>query len=329
MLWTDSVFLTATDLARVDGEVATLIPQAEGITLTGDNGILRVSVEESANEMMKYIVAYGGYLSYGDVSTNHLAAVLNVGIGNSVRSKASLQQICVSGDVPGQWNWVRQWAVFWALRTFYRDAYGRTGGADRYKMKMEFYQKEAEQVQTANLYTLGLPIVTRPLSRPAATFERDSGDWDTDNLSLTSGSGTWTTASICDVAITYCDMSQSNLYVSSTSAGNAESEPSDTVSLTMETGKVLTVDISSLVPPTGAQHPSQISQIVISPLKATHWNVYAGITGGTLYLQNASPIPIATTSYTFSGDPVLSGHKAGIGQYPDRRLSLCRTRQRA
>ena len=111
MLWTDSIFLAPGDLARIDSEVQT-VATSESITLTGDNGMLRGAVEEAANEMMKLVISFGGYLNAGDLTANHLAAVLNVGIGNSVRQKVGLQQIVVSGDVPGQWNWVKQWVVY-------------------------------------------------------------------------------------------------------------------------------------------------------------------------------------------------------------------------
>ena len=326
MLWTDSVFVVQDDLLRIDSEVST-VATSENITLTGDNGLLRGAVEETANEMMKLVISFGGYLNAGDLTANHLAAVLNVGIGNSVRQKVGLQQVVVSGDVPGQWNWIKQWTVFWALKTFYRDAFGRVGN-DRYRAKMDFYKDELQRRVTPNLWALGVPVVIRPLVRPAATFERNTGTWDSSNVSMVAGSGT-TAAVSYDVAISYCDMSQANFYVSPALPNNCESDLSDVANVATQDGAVVEVDTTSLNPPTGAQHPSQVMVVVVSPLKATHWNVYVGNQGGTLYLQNAAPIPIATKTYTLAGDPVLSGYEAGNGQWPDRRLSLVPTRQRA
>ena len=181
MLWTDSIFISQDDLLRIDSEIA-IVAAAENILLTGDNGLLRGAVEEASNEMMKLIISFGGYLNSGDLTANHLAAVLNVGIGNSVRQKVGLQQVVVSGDVVGQWNWVKQWTVFWALKTFYRDAFSRLGG-DRYKTKMDFYKEEIQKRIMPNLWALGVPIVVRPLARPAAKFERDTCTWDDSNVS--------------------------------------------------------------------------------------------------------------------------------------------------
>lgn len=325
MLWTDSIFLAPGDLARIDSEVQT-VATSESITLTGDNGMLRGAVEEAANEMMKLVISFGGYLNAGDLTANHLAAVLNVGIGNSVRQKVGLQQIVVSGDVPGQWNWVKQWVVYWALRNFYRDAFARVGG-DRYKVKMDFYREEMQRRITSNLYTLGIPVVIRPLVRPAAKFERNTGTWDSSNVNLVTGSGIATTP--FDVVVTYCDMSQSNFYASAAMPNNCESELSDVVTVTPGGAQVIEVDITSLNPPSGAQHPSQILVVVVSPLRATHWNVYIGNQGGVLYLQNAAPIPITTKTYTLVSDPVMSGYESSNGQYPDRRLSIAPMRQRA
>jgi hypothetical protein len=325
LLWTDSVFIVQDDLLRIDSEVS-VVATSEGITLTGDNGLLRGAVEEAANEMMKLVISFGGYLNAGDLTANHLAAVLNVGVGNSVRQKIGLQQVVVSGDVPGQWNWIKQWTVFWALKTFYRDAFARLGG-DRYKTKMDFYKEELQRRITPNLWALGIPMVIRPLVRPAALFERNTGTWDSSNVNLVTGSGTAITS--FDVVITYVDMSQPNFYASAAFPNNCESECSDIITVTPDGTQVIEVDITSLQPPTGAQHPSQIMVVVVSPLKATNWNIYIGLQGGTLYLQNSLPIPISTKTFTLPGDPVLSGYESSNGQYPDRRLSLVPSRQRA
>jgi hypothetical protein len=325
MLMTDSIYVTSSDLSRIDSEVAT-VAAAEGITLDGAGGLIRGAVEEVANELSKLIVAFGGYLSGGDWSVNHLAAVFNYGLGTSVKMKAALSQVVVSGNSSSEWNHVKQWAVFWTLRSFYRDAFGRTV-KDRYKDKMVFFKEEIDRRLKANLWTLGVPCVIRPLARPAAMFERGSGSWSTSNISLVAGSGTRTDK--VDVAITYVDMSQPNFYASESSNGNSESDASDTLTQLMVAGHNLHVDISTLNPPTGVQDKSQQLIVVIAPLKATHWNVWAGTSGSTLYLQNAAPISIATTSYTLPADPLLSGPAVGIGQYSDRRLALLPLRQRA
>jgi hypothetical protein len=327
LLWTDGIFVQPEDLARIDSEV-TAISTAEGITLSGDNGLLRGAVEEAASEMMKLIISFGGYLNSGDLTANHLAAVLNVGIGNSVRQKIGLQQIVVSGDVSGQWSWVKQWVVFWALRTFYRDAFSRLGG-DRYRVKMDFYKDELQRRVTPNLWALGVPMVIRPLARPAAKFERNVGTWDDSNVVVTPDVGTGANPTQFDVVVTYADMSQANFYVSANKPNNSESNPSDVVTVSLDSSQTAEVDITSLNPPTGYQHPSQVMVVVVSPLKATHWNVYVGLHGKTLFLQNSSPLPISTKTFAIPANPILSGFSSDLGQYPDRRLSLVPTRQRA
>lgn len=328
MLWTDSVFVTTADLQRIDSEVIKVASEErDEIVLTGRNGLMRGAVEEAAIELQKMVISFGGYLGSGDLSPNHIAAVMNIGMGNAVRQKCTLSQVCVSGDSEDSWNVIKQWVVFWTLHIIYRDAFNRTV-KDRYEGKMRYYKSEIQRRVTQGISALGIPLVISPLSAPAAFFERESGSWGTDNVSLVAGPGTLDAVSR-DVVITYVDMSNQTLYVDSTHRGNAESNPSVRVSAAMTTGSVLHVDINSLQPPTGAQHPSQVLVCVISPLKATHWNVYVGVADGTLYLQNATPIPIDTKTYTLAADPLTTGPTSGFGQYFTRRLSLVPSRQRA
>ena len=328
MLWTDGVFITSKDLMRIDSEVLK-ISANEDINLDGDSGMLRGAIEEASSELQKYVIAFGGYLNAGDLSANHLAAVLNVGIGNSVRQKILLQQVCVSGESSTSWNWIKEWVVFWGLKNFYRDAFSRLTN-DRYEKKMLSYKDEIQRRLLGNIYGLGIPVVLQPLSTPGAIFERDSGTWGPENISMFPASPT-PGANGVDVTITYVDMSQPNRYAGPTKPNNAESQPGVVQTVYPSTTPVqqsIVIDISSLNPPTGVQSMSTMLICVIAPLIATHWNVYAGNTGGTLYLQNASPIPIDTTSYTIPS-LTLSGYRVGFGQYPTRRLSVVPTRQRA
>jgi hypothetical protein len=327
LLWTDSLFISQSDLSRIDSEIPN-VATAENIVLAGDNGLIKGAIEECSNELLKLIVAFGGYLNSGDLSANHLAAVLNVGIGNSVRTKATLDQVCVSGNSATSWNHVKNWTVAWTLRLFYRDAYSRTSN-DRYKAKMDQYKDDLARRLTPAIYALGVPIVLQPLSAPAAYFTRNPGTWDSTDVDTVAGPGTLDNQSV-DVTVTYVDQSQPNRYQSYAQSNNAESDAPPVVTQSLVTGQVLQVDVSNLNPPTGAQDPAQILTCVVAPLMATGWNVYVGLTGGTLWLQNSTPIPIATTSYTFSGDPVFKNGKPQlIGQYQNRRLSITPTRQRA
>jgi hypothetical protein len=330
MLWTDSLFITPSDLQRIDSEVASVATQ-ESITLSGSNGTLRQAQEEAANILTQYIVAFGGYLNSGDLTANHLAAVLNVGIGNIVRQKCSLEQVVVSGNVPGEWSVVKEWAIYQTLISFYRNGFARVGG-DRYKTKLDYYRSEMDRRIKTKLWTMGVPIVMQPLDAPGAFFRQNSGTWGPQNVNLVSGPGTIVGA--VDVAITYVCQTQPNFYASPTNTGNAESDTGGTVTTSaLASGQVILVDIDDLVPPTGAQPPWEQMVVVVSPLAATGWNVYAanpGGVGGQMWLQNLDgPIPIDTTSYTFAGNPVSGTYPLLLGQYLNRRLSIVPSRQRA
>lgn len=326
MLWTDGLFVTTADLRRLDSQVAE-VAEAEQISLTDPYyGSVRGAIEEAGRDLQNQLVMFGGYIGNGSVSANHLSAVMNVKQGSNSRSKAVLSQVVVSGETEYSWNIVKEWAVFSTLSFFYRDCFGRTV-KDRYESKMRYYRSELSRRILPRMRGSGIPLVTSPLPRPGALFERDAGTWDNSNLSQTAGSGT--IQGTRDVVVTYVDMTAVTPYVDEDNRGNSESHPSDRASISLTSGNVLRVSISTLVPPTGVQHPAQQIMAVVKPLTATHWNVYVGTLDGPLYLQNASPIPIDTTTYTLTGDPVTSGANPGVGQYPDRLMTLLLTRQRA
>jgi len=320
MLWTDRIFITEQDLLRMDAEVAS-VSTSEDITLTGRNGNIRTAIEETALELMKNITVFGGIFGTGDVSSNHTAAVMNIGLGNPARLKASLQQVVVSGENFDSANWIKLWALHHALRIFYRGAMNRTT-RDRYEDKMRFYASEITRRIEPTLFGLGLPLVLRPLSAPTAFFERNAGSFGATNLTnVADAAGTLNET--VNVAVTYLSASGDGRYVSPTNKGNSES-------CSCPSGYVLSVDISTLNPPDGTQPLSQQLSCVISPLAATHWNIYVGQENSEdLYLQNASPIPIATTSYQLTADPQFEGYVLDPGQYPDRIMSIVKKRQRA
>ncbi len=296
MVWTDGIFISLNDLKRVDSEVAD-IQDVEGIAVDGNYGSLRGGLEEASLEMNKMMVAYGGYLSSGDISPNHISAVLNIGLGNAVRYKALLSQVVVTGANQYAWNNVKVWAAHFCLMSIYRNATNRTT-KDRYEGKMRYYKSELDRRITRGITGLGLPLIIRPMAAPAALFERGSGAWSSSNVSSVV-SGT-TNGGTFDVAVTYVNQGSplpgggyvpdSTKYVSSSNVGNAESNPSTLQTVQVPANSVISVD--------------------------------------TLTLQNASPIPIATKSYQLSSDPTSTGSLIGFGQYPDRYLSMSPVRQR-
>ena len=354
MIWTDGLFISVNDLQRVDSEVQQ-VATAEKINLIGNFGIIRGGIEAAGQEMTKMMVAFGGYLSSGDISPNHTSAVLNIGLGNSVRSKALLSQIVVSGLSSFSWNHVKEWVVHWVLQTFYRDAFNRTV-KDRYEAKMRYYKSEIDRRLRPSIMGLGIPMIIQPLAAPAALFERSPVDylgslnspygnnaWTTPgtfgNANLSSVNSVGTSGGSFTVVVTYVNqgmmqqtgqfLPDSTKYVSSSKNGNAESAGSPLASITVPAGSAMQVSIASLYPPNGLQDPATRLLCVTLPLAATGWNVYAGPINGTLTLQNNAPISIFTKTFMFPGDPTTTGVPLGTGQYDDRKLSLNPTRQRA
>jgi hypothetical protein len=62
---------------------------------------------------------------------------------------------------------------------------------------------------------------------------------------------------------------------------------------------------------------------------ASSWNCYAGTSADALYLQNATPIPLGTTSYTLADKPALSGNRLQPGQWSDYNFSWQHMLQRS
>ncbi len=313
------MFVEPEDLASLDSEVPT-IAKSEGIVLTGENGFIRRQIDEAGDELMRRLQVFGGWVGSSTLSANHLNAVLNDGFSSSNnRTKFLLNQVVVSERVRNKWSHVKRWIVYRTLLSFYRNAFSRTATKDRYQNKLQDFHKEMIRRQNYALEDLGLPVCYQPLSRPAAAFEIDPGTWDATNVTTSSG-GTYT--GDVEVAVSYVDASR---YSAPRNNGNAESDISEIITVPLA-AELLDIDITSLNPPDGSQDPGTVHQCVVSPLTATHWNVYAGKVGQNLYLQNSSPIAISVKTYQF--DPIFSGFVAGTGQYADRRYQFQRLLQR-
>jgi hypothetical protein len=118
--------------------------------------------------------------------------------------------------------------------------------------------------------------------------------------------------------------------VSQTNKGNAESGPSVTLTLTVAPGHALVVGIAALTPPTGKPYQSgTFADGILAGLNATGWNIYAGPTGGTLCLQNATPIAVGTLTFTLPSDPTATGPTLQPGQVPDANYAFLNVLQRA
>jgi hypothetical protein len=317
MLWTDTDFINAADLITLDSEVQE-VASAENIQLddlTNGNGVIHRAIEEAADTILKHLQVFGGYLSSGAVSSNHYAAVMNIGLPAVNRSKILMGQVVVTGLMPRSWTALKRWTAYWALTVFYRDAANRTNN-DRYRTKSENYRKQVHGMYWEAVRSTGIPVVRNPLPCPGALYELNAGTWGASNVSVVSGAGgvpgDW------DVAITYVD---------GTKTVNNESAASAVRTVTVTTGNTIRVSLAGLTPPTGKQPAATIPMALVEYCKATGWNVYAAPTGEPLVLQNVSLLDINSTTYTM-GAPVTTGTQVGTGQFAELYLSFSTMIQR-
>ena len=284
----------------------------EGITLDGD-GIIRQAWEECAGQLLRYMEAFGGgqYEQYGTARWRPASA----------RSRMFLSQIITHSPHASTRSPLERWLAYAALHLLYRSASGRVD-VDRYEAKRKRFEQDIKR-QWHMLWTAGLPVVYEPLACPGATHERDAGAWT--SAALTTNAGGTSPQRVVDVAITWVDTT--NGYVSPAAKGNGESGPSPLLVITIPVNSRVTASIAALTPPTGLSYATSGADGTLRTRKATHWNVYLGLTGGTLYLQNASPIAIATTSYEVQ-TPSFSGYTLEPGQKPEANLPFEATLQR-
>jgi hypothetical protein len=304
MLFTDGNIITTALLNQIDGEFSD-VASAESVTTSS---FISEAVSSAGTEFIAKIQSFSGYLVGVGVNANHQAAVLNILSTAINRPRALLNQIPVTEPNPTRTAFKR-WLQFYCLYEFYTAVSFRVV-KDRYQKKADKYEKQKKR-HWENLKGNGFPIVISPLPCPGAASEYNPGTWSSANVTAVAG-GSSVSPVTYDVSITYCSLP---LYVNSANQGNAESGGAATQSIAVPAGDVINVSIAGLNPPSGNVATAiGTAQGIYSPLPATHWNVYVGLTGGTLYLQNNAPIPIATTSYTFTGAPVTSGFPLGAGQ---------------
>jgi hypothetical protein len=321
MLWTDATFVNTADLLAIDAEM-TDVATANNVDVA--NHTIPQAIRECGTELLINMQRFGGFLSSGNISANHLAAVFNVGGPGVNRTRILLGQIVVDDR---HVLTIKTWVEYYALVLLYRDIFARTKG-DRFKIKMEQFSKDLKQKHWPWLRTMGIPIVYRPLPCPGAVNER-SGTWDTSNVGTAASPGA--VGGSFYVVTTYVDQSQylgPAFGVGPNAVNNGQSHPSAALHITTAADQAIEVDITSLIPPSGQVDQSQLAQAIVTPYRASGWNVFVGTSAtGPFYLQNASPIPILTKTYTLAGDPVLSGATPN-GQFTDALYTLQDTLQR-
>jgi hypothetical protein len=318
MLLTDDYITTTAELAAYDPEVED-VATSVGITLDGDHGLIQQATTACLARLMTALEAMS--VGYGDrISSNHLAAVFNLGpVANSPRPRVHPSQVVLHETLSwGLHNTIKQWAIAAALAMFFEQcAQRRVTEDDRYAKKAARHNKRAESLWIA-IERGGVPVVLSPLPCPGAKLWSGSGSWSSSNVtqvsSVGASGGTFRVA-ICWTAASYD--------ASAYDRGNAESSPSRTVSVTVTANNKLSVSIAGLTPPAGGPAPGGVSMYpACSSLIATGWQVLVGAATGPLYIQNAAPIALDTTSYALDEDPVLSGLEARPGQTPWSRVQM-------
>jgi hypothetical protein len=329
MLFTDADFVNSADLLSLDPEVAK-VSAAEGITVDSPAGIAAQACDEVGQKLLTEMQAFTGFMPPVAMPYNQTAAVINM-VGPTVnRSRIALAQIVVTPPNPTQMavskpSALKRYTVYTALEMFYRAAFYKKTN-DRYDNKRKMYAEEIRKKYWPRFFSQGVPIAYKPLACPGAIHEWNAGIWDSTRVSTVAGVNAGGTT-LCDVVITWVDQTK---YLLPTNKGNSESGPSAIVAgVSVTTATVLHIDISNLNPPNGLS-PLNVSlgQGLVIPGNASGWNVYVGATGSTLYLQNATPIAIATKTYTLAGAPTLSGYQPDSGQYPDALFTMMKTLMR-
>lgn len=298
MLWVDDDFVKVDDLLSIEPELSE-IAKTEQLTLEGDNGLLRRAKEDAQTHLAQFMSLSN--LSFSDLTLRNVVTPSY----NINRTYAGFAQLVVSGDTGSHWNPLKQWAVDRALLRIYRAAINRN--TDRYQERYDAVQERLTVESWPKFKRFGLPIVMNPLVAPGAIMER-AGEFGSSNISLTGGSGT--SVDEVDVAIAW------------TAEDGDESYRSRLATISLVNGQVLQVNINGLTPPNGVQPKHTEAYCRYTPKAAAGWNVYVGKRNGKLYRQNGSPIPVATSTYTLSGNPVYSGTEAGLGQVPDINLEI-------
>ena len=317
-LYTDNDIVTPAFMQSVD-------PECLAISQLGNEMSLSATCAEAWIQCNRQLEAALQLFApmYGQAGSQaHNMAVANVGVttGSGTHARIRPQQIVAhDGFNANSRSQVQNWLTFKALEIFYRGASRRTAKAngDRYRDKYEDFKCESSKSWQWILQS-GLPFVQAPLECPGAKHAFAAGAWAQSLLSTAAYGGSTLTATAMatlQVAVTWYDNSK---YVSPANNGNGESGPSGVLPTTLPIQTKLVVSIAGLNPPS-ITTPDQvgISQGPVTTSNATHWNVYVGLQGGLLYLQNSTGIPVATKSYTLTGDPATSGNVMGQGQYAD------------
>jgi hypothetical protein len=317
MLLTDSDIITAADLAVLDPEcLKVAASQQMPIVVEGPGSIIRHTIEECCTELLAKFQNFSGYLVSPGINLNHVAAVMNILSTAINRPRMRLNQVVATQPDPSK-PAMQHWLEHAALRNLYRAAFARfSANEDRYQRKMEWWDAETKTAWL-RLINQGIPIVLQPLPCPGAVREYNAGAFDGSCLAA-AGTGSSDPGQTWELAITWVGAA----YGSANNKNNNESAGSAAAQVVTSSGQVITVSIANLNPPAATLPPIGTADNIYNQVAATGWNVYAGNVGGPYFLQNATPIPLSTSSYTLANAPVLSGTTLQAGQFPDYNFAF-------
>lgn len=307
-LFTDDGWLTVADLGD---EAPKLITDAGAEEIKLERCISK-AIDSVGTRITNDLLSFQSYPSYGA----NFAVYSALGM-TSILTRVTLQQIVVDTPDGSNQSPIKTWALHEAIRIAYRQCMN-TNEVDRYQSRANEEEEEILNRLYPRFFNRGAGITRYPIYRPGAAREFFKvGRWADASVSAVAGSGAGGTF---DVAVTYVDQTS---YKSWQLNGNAESAPSDIVTVDTSAGQDIRVDISCFAPPQGLTPVENIG--VIFPRKATGWNIYCGPTGETLRLQNPTPfalpaVPTGLTQPLFGSltpqtfTPVAGYADMGIGQ---------------
>lgn len=316
MLFTDAHIVIAADLARIESEIPAVATTEEINT----SDLIALTESEFAQYLVNKMQSYSGYVGPYSLPYGSSIAVTGMLGQASNRGRNTLSQVVVSdSEYSVLWSPLKTLLVYECVANFYRAASSRRD-KDRYEEKRDDYRKEIQNKYRPRFVKHGVGIVYRPFYCPGSLLEVGAGTWSAaTSLSTVSMGPTDGSTPKLDIVVSWID---SSLYLSAANKQNGESGPSPIATVSVLSGDQAVVSIANLVAPNGSARASALGNLLVNPLNATGWNVYAGPHGGTLTRQNASPIPYATKTYTLAITPSTTGEVVGTGQNADYTVPL-------
>ena len=303
-------------------------------------------MEGAGHEIVARFQNFSGYLLSPGVNLNHVAAVQNILSTAISRPRMRLNQVVVLEPDPSM-STMHRWLKFRALKDVYAAAFRRFGkSSDRYQTKMDAWYEQAIQC-CRRIESVGVGVVLIPLPCPGAVREFNAGTFSQSNVNM-GGSGSTDPGNVLyNVAITWTGTQPYGAgYLNALNKNNSESGWSAIIQVPSSPASVISVNLSGLNPPNSNSFPAiGTAAGLYTVMLATGWNIYVGLasqfaigpqaapTGqpsvNPMWLQNSTPIPIATTSYTLPNAPIGNTSPLQSGQFSEYSFSCMNVLGRA